>query len=389
MHIIKHIPRWLITGLLISLGLGCLVILWNIAYVTNLGGEDFVVYWSATYLFHNGLNPYNPALMRGVLQTLIPIAPDYTPMAWNPPFLFIFLLAFAWLPYTTAKFIWLITNIVTVLVATLMLARMYFPAGKHNLVLIYVLFAFSLPQVVVGIFIGQVTFLVLLGVVACMLLIKKGQWFWAGTVLILTTIKPHMVILVLIYLLLIMARRRKYQGWAGLALAGLICVAGLFVFRLEWVKDLIGEMSIAPVHWGTPTIGGLLSYYGVSEAARYMILLFLPLPIILARYEAIVKLELAVALLTLITVPTTFFGWSFDQTIMLIPIALVFSWMIRSKNKAVKAGFFIAIGIALVVNWSLRIFNSDDVFFVWYPLFWWIIFGVFWYLSTTKIAAQD
>jgi hypothetical protein len=243
---------------------------------------------------------------------------------------------------------------------------------------LYLLFAFSLPQVVTGIFIGQVTFLVFFGLVACLMLIKKEQWFWAGAVLILVTIKPHLVILSVIYLLLYMAQRRRYSGWVGLLVAGVTCALILFIFRSSWIQDLMGELKISPVHWLTPTIGGLLSYFGMPDIARYMIVLLLPLPFILLRYKAVIRLELAVALLTLITVPTTFFGWSFDQVILLIPIAQVFGWLSLSKDKTINAWFVFAIVLGLAGVFLQRFFNPNDVFYLWFPLFWWLLFGLKW-----------
>ena len=62
----------------------------------------------------------------------------------------------------------------------------------------------------------EATFLVLLGLVCSMILIRKEQWFWAGASLILTTVKPHMALLAVPYLLLYISYRRKWQGWLGL-----------------------------------------------------------------------------------------------------------------------------------------------------------------------------
>jgi hypothetical protein len=233
----------------------------------------------------------------------------------------------------------------------------------------------------VGLFVGQVTFLVFLGLIGSLLLIKKEKWFWAGAILIFTSIKPHMVILVLIYLLLIMATSKQFKGWVGLIVAGLTCVVILFAFRLEWFNDLIGLMSIAPVNWGTPTIGGLLSYLGVSEWARYMIVLLLPLPFILAFYKPKIKLEFAVALLTLITVPCTIFGWSSDQLFLLIPAAQVFNWVSGMKNQGLRTIFFLSMGSGVLINWCLRLFNTNEVFFLWYPIFWWLLFISAWILT--------
>ena len=381
---LDNISPWIPISLLIFLGMVCLVMLWNVSSKTSLGESDFIAYWSATYLLQTGQNPYDPALILSVEKAQTERVFDGAIMAWNPPPLFVFLMPLAYLSFKTAKFVWLIVNILIVLICSLMLARLYLPPGNNKLVLIYLLFTFSLPQILTGIFMGQVTFLVFLGLTVCMVLIKKEQWFWAGAVLILTTIKPHMVVLPMLYLLIYMAQRRQYKSWIGLIAAGLTCLVILFIFRPHWVYDLLGEMAIVPVHIVTPTIGGLLSYWGMPDATRYIIIFLLPLPFILARYQVAIKIELAVALLTLITVPTTFFGWSFDQTILLIPIAQVFGWMAISKHKITNTWFVIAIITSLVATYVQRVFNSNDVYYVWVPLFWWIIFGVGWYFFQPK-----
>jgi len=374
--------RWLTLALLALLMLVFLFGLWQVTAQSNLGGEDFVTYWAATSLVRDGLNPYDPALMRAVQESLVPLGAEYTPMAWNPPPLFVFLLPLTLLPYDPARFVWLLWNLAIVAGCSLLLARLYFPAGARRWTGLFLLFAFSLPQVVVGIFMGQVTFLVFLGLTAALVLIRKEKWFWAGAVLVLTSIKPHMVVLVLVYLLLIMMMSsRRRAGWLGLGLAGLACGVLLFLLRPEWVRDLLGEMSIAPVHWATPTIGGLLSHYGAGEAARYIIVLLLPLPVLLARRQKALSVEFSAALLTLLTVPCTFFGWSFDQVILLVPAAQVFAWLAGVERRGVRVGFALAIAGGVVVNWVLRFLNINDLFTLWYPLYWWLLFGLAWRFS--------
>jgi hypothetical protein len=173
-----------------------------------------------------------------------------------------------------------------------------------------------------------------------------------------------------------MAYRRKYQGWAGLALAGLAFLAILLSFRSDILMNLLGETAVASGRWATTTIGGLLSYLGITEYGRFLIVLFLPLPFVLARDPRRFSTEFSVALLTLITVPTTIFGWSYDQTILLIPIAQVFGWLDRSKF---KAGLVAAIVAVVVLNYVQRTLPFNEVFYVWIPLAWASIFGLAWY----------
>lgn len=334
-------------------------------------------YWSATYLLSNGENPYNIDLMQSVQQVQVRSNLGVTIMAWNPPSLFVFLLPLAWMSFTTAKFIWLVGNIVTVLTATLILTGIYMADSPPKVKLVFLSIAIGFPAVIAGLYMGQVTFLVFWGLVASMALIRKEQWFWAGTVLILTTVKPHLAILSVMYLLLYMAKQRKYCGWAGLIVSGIFCVTILLILRPDLIYNLGGETAVAQVSWATATIGGLLSHLGLSETSRYLILLFLPLPFILIRYSHKISMELSIALLTLITVPTTFFGWSYDQAILLIPIAQVFGWLVHLKPKY-KMLVSMCIGSGIAISYYQRLLIINDVYYVWIPLFWWLIFAIVW-----------
>jgi hypothetical protein len=383
------ILQWLLLSLMLFIGFVFLLMLWNVTSTTKVGGDDFIGYWSATYLLHNGQNPYDPKLLEFTQHIQMQTGLNYTIMAWNPPSLFVFLLPLAWLPFSTAKFVMLLINLIIILAASLMLSRLYLSTSNLRLVLIYMIFAISLPQVITGLYMGQVTFFVLLGLVSSMALIKKGQSFWAGAVLVLTSIKPHMAILAVIYLLILMAQHRQYKGWAGLFVAGIACAIVLFVFRFSWINDLLGETAIAPVNWATPTIGGLLSYLHLSEYGRYLIILLLPLPFLLSRHQSTISMEFSVALLTLITVPTTFFGWSYDQTILLIPIAQIFSLISRLNHRAFNFWLTIMVLIAVVFNYWQRLLNTNDVYYLWVPLFWCLIFGLTWYLHSIKLEIHD
>ena len=265
-----------------------------------------------------------------------------------------------------------------------MLVEIYYPQKNSKFVIVSMLFVLLFPPVVSGLYMGQVTFLVFFGLVASMYLMKNEMWFWAGAALILTTIKPHLVILSLIYMLIYMAQQRKFQGWGGLLVAGLICIIILFLYRPEWINDFIGLSRNAPISWATPTIGGILSSAGITESARYLILIFLPLPIFLTWQNTKFSMEFSVALLTLITVPVTFFGWNYDQSMLLIPIILIFSWLAQSETSLQKTFSILLITLSLAVNIYLRTLSTNDVFFVWIPLSWWLIFLVTWYNSTHR-----
>jgi len=374
-----RLSRWLPTSLLVLAGLSFLLALWDIASTTSLGENDFVGYWSAAYLLRDGQNPYNPELMKITQQTKLHTRQDSTIMAWNPPTLFVFLLPLTWLSFIQAKYAWLLVNLTMIVTSAIRLVNIYLPVRKPKHILVILLFVMIFPPVLAGIFMGQVTFLVFFGLVFCITLIKKEKWFWAGASLILTTIKPHLVILPALYIFVLMAVNRKLNGWIGFIVAGCSCAIALFLLRPLWIQDLIGLSTIAPVQWATPTIGGLIRYLGISNTARYLIILFLPLPFLLVRHRNILSMELSVALLTLLTIPVTFFGWSYDQTLLLIPIIQVFSWLTQPGMRSIKATGVLAIILAVGFNIYQRAISTNDVYYVCVPLFWWLLFGLTWY----------
>jgi hypothetical protein len=375
---------WFFRGLVILLALFIVFSLWNLAATTDFGESDFMIYWAATYLIRNGQNPYNLELIKEIQTAQVHWKPDVHTIAWNPPFLFVFLLPFAWMPFLVAKFAWLITSIVIVVTAALMLIHVYLKDASPIVKLTFVVFAVAFPAAITGLYMGQVTFLVFWGLVASLFLIKKEHWFWAGAALILTSIKPHIVLLAGIYLMVYMARQRKYQGWAGLATAGVVGFAILLLFAPDLINNLMGETSVAAGRWATSTIGGLLSYWNITEAGRYLFLLLLPLPVYMAMHPERFSVEFSVALLTLINLPTTFYGWSYDQTILLIPIAQVFSWLTRSKY---SLAIIVGIIVVMALNYFQRVLPLNEVYYVWVPLAWWAIFAFAWRASSNKKLA--
>lgn len=366
---------WIFSGLVILLVLFILFSLWNIASTTDFGESDFMIYWAATYLIRNGQNPYNLELIKSIQAAQVHWKPEVHTMAWNPPFLFIFLLPFAGMSFLIAKFTWLITSLLIVITAAFMLIYVYMKDASPRAKLTFVVFAVAFPAVITGLYMGQVTFLVFWGLVASLFLIKREHWFWAGAVLILTSIKPHIVLLPGIYLVVYMARLRKFQGWAGLVTAITVGFAILLLLAPDLINNMMGETSVASGRWATSTIGGLLSYWNITEAARFLFVLLLPLAVYMAMHPEKFTVEFSVALLTLINLPTTFYGWSYDQTILLIPIAQVFSWLTRSKYRVPIIVFIL---VALAFNYFQRVLPLNEVYYVWVPLAWWIIFGITW-----------
>lgn len=377
----------LLLGVALATLLGSAVLVWRLTALP-VGVGDFRAYWSASRLLLEGRNFYDPDNMLEMERAHVDPEQDFTMMAWNLPATFVFILPLAWVPFQIAKSIWLLVNLTLILLSCLLLGSVYLPPGRAPL-LTYNLMAVFFAPVLVAILIGQITFLVVFGLAASIALIQRERYFWAGVALILTSVKPHLVMLIGPYLLLYMALRRKWSGWLGLGVAGAICAATLFILRPGWATDFQGLLSIAPVNWATPTLGGFLATYGIGSWSRYLVFAFLPLVLIFLRPASRISLETAASVLVLVTIPTTFFGWSYDQSLLLAPMAQIIGRLFASLRSGGRWATIAAMVLAMTLNMAQRIIATDEVYYVWVPIAWGAIYALaFWLANRRRDALQ-
>jgi hypothetical protein len=302
-------------------------------------------------------------------------------MVWNPPTTFALLAPLALLPFHTARAVWVIVNVALVSVSCGVLGAIYLPPGRAPLITFFVA-ASSFSSMLVGVFIGQITFLVLIGVVGALFLIKREKFFWAGAVLFLTNVKPHLVLLVVPYFLIYLALQRKWSGWAGLIAAAVVDGITLFILRPQWISDLKSLIALAPVDWATPTLGGLIAingWGGWGSGIGFILLIVVP---ILLHKNA--RLETAASVLILLTVPTTFFGWSYDQSLLLIPMAQVIGWLFTSTRTVERLVMLIVIAATAIAGIAHRVVATSEVQFIWIPLVWGAIYFSVWRMVKSR-----
>jgi hypothetical protein len=289
------------------------------------------------------------------------------------------MLPLAWIPFQVARCVWLLVNVLLILVSCLMLGLTYLPRERVAPLLVYYLVMSFFSPMLLAILTGQITFLVVFGVAASLFLIKRERWFWAGAALILTSVKPHLVILVGPYLMFYMAVRRKWAGWLGLGVAGVTCLMILFILRPSWIVDFSALLDAPPTNWATPTIGGFLSFYGAGPWVRYIGTGFLLLLPLFLRQSEFISLETAVSVLILVTIPMTFFGWSYDQSLLLVPIAQIVGWLFGPLRSALGRWVLsVSMIVTVTVNMAQRAAaaKTRECYFFWVPLVWGVIYAL-------------
>jgi len=333
-----------------------------------------------------GRNPSEPDNMLEMEHTHYNPDQGFVMMTWNPPTLWVFMLPLAWMPFQVARCVWLLVNVLLILVSCLMLGLTYLPRERVAPLLVYYLVMSFFSPMLLVILTGQITFLVVFGVAASLFLIKRERWFWAGAALILTSVKPHLVILVGPYLMFYMAVRRKWAGWLGLGVAGVTCLMILFILRPSWIVDFSALLDAPSIDWATPTIGGFLGFHGIAPWSRYVGIGFLLLlPFFLRRSESI-SLETAASVLILVTIPMTFFGWSYDQSLLLVPIAQIVGWLCSPLQSVIRRwALSVAMVVVIAVNIAQRVAKTSDVYSFWVPLAW----GAIYTLASWLVGRRD
>lgn len=375
---------WSLVALAVVVG-GIVFVQWLVTI--PVGVSDFNAYWAASRLLLEGRNPSDPDNMLKMERDHFNPDQDFVMMTWNPPTLWVFMLPLARMPFEVARSIWMLVNVALIVVSCLMLGLVYLPKGRVAPLLTYYLVMALFSPMLLVILTGQIVFLVVFGVAASMFLIKRERWFWAGAVLILTSVKPHLVMLVTPYLMFYMAMRRKWAGWIGLGVAGAVCLVILFILRPSWIVDFSALLDAPPINWATPTIGAFLGLYGVGPWLRYVGIGFLLLlPVFLCRPKP-VSLETSASVLILLTIPTTFFGWSYDQSLLLVPIAQIVGWLFGSVRSVMGRSVVIAaMVVTMVVNMAQRVAKTSEVYFFWVPLAWGVIYALASWLTDRRGA---
>jgi Glycosyltransferase family 87 len=295
------------------------VLLW-LAIPTSAPGaaNDFVEYWAASRLMLDGGNPYDLTQMLAIERNLGFAGKDALPML-NPPWTLPLVLPLALLPYPASQAIWLMLNFLLLLATVELCRRVYWRWEQRPLAW---MLGFSFVPALTCLAIGQITILVLLGLVGFLYFESQQQYWLAGMSLVVAAIKPHVLWLLWPAVLLWALRRGRGSVLLafGVTLAVLTAIAWFLnpgVFQHYWQ----GLQGYGVLVRSIPTIGGWLMFaMGTQQPwAR-----FLPVIPGLAWFSWSWTTNKAswcwrdrVPVLVLVSLVTGLYGWYFDQVLLL------------------------------------------------------------------------
>jgi hypothetical protein len=352
----------------------------------GIGSTDFRPYWSSSFLLAHGLDFSDPASMDHVERTLTAWREPFTMSAWFAPTGNLVLLPYTLVAFPRATFYWLLTNIVVVFISALLIWRN--TLGRPWVPLFA---AFGFSATLLSLIYGQVNTLVVFGLALFLFFSDLKRDFAAGASLVLTTIKPHLVILTLPLLVVDMVRRRQWRLLAGFAsaLAGSALI--LFVFYPAWPVSFWQVVTSGMDSMrGTPTIAGLFLVAGRPAWGKWIwvVGLFFGLVLWWKRGKEWHRRSLIdVSILAGMLIAPV--GWSYDQIMLLFPLLSVLEWMVEGSLAKKEA---IAVGLVLIaanaITFYQRILAPSEVWFVWVLLIVAVVYAFAWQRKQADIMLR-
>ncbi|HUW95024.1 MAG TPA: glycosyltransferase family 87 protein [Anaerolineae bacterium] len=339
---------------------------------SGLGAIDFRPYWSSSYLLAHGRDFSDPSRIDSVARNLTGWDEPFTMHAWFAPTGILVLLPYTLLPFTRAVYYWLLTNIVVVFFSAILIWR-----NTKMRVWIPLVAAFGFSMTLLSLIAGQVNTLVVFGLALFSFFSELRRDFATGASLVLTTIKPHLVVLTLPLLLLDILWRKQWRVLAGFAGTLVGCALILSVFYPAWPVSFwqlvtFGMSSIRE----TPTLAGLLVVAGQPRWGKWIWAVGLFFAIVLwwqGRKERDRRTLVDISILAGMIISPV--GWSYDQVMLLFPLLRILEW---AANGFLARKDIIAVALVLVIADAItfyeRVLSPSEVWFFWVPL---VVAGVY------------
>jgi hypothetical protein len=332
--------------------------------------NDFVEYWAAAQLLLSGGNPYSPEELLK-LQASVGWAESSALIMWNPPWTLVFLWPFGLISYDTAQFIWFLVHTLIIFLGAQVLWAIYGGGvEKKRMAGIAVL---TFAPVYFVLLIGQIGPLILLGVIGFLAAAKKESWAWAGASLVLISVKPHLLYLVWLAFFFWVVTEKCWRAVLGLIIAG--AIAALLPLAIDgeiysqYVQLFSASGIVRPTEWATPSLGTALGELFSIRAAwlRWLPTLFGTLWLLwyYRRHSTAWDWSSHLPLISLVSVATASFVWTFDQVVLLPALIQATVWWANTRgssvSKLILAGYLVMMATALAAKVIVR----NDLWYFW------------------------
>jgi len=266
--------QWLVLALLLVVLVAAESMALHLVFTSKYpGGNDFFVRWlgGREYLLH-GTNPFDRSVAEQAQKAMFgrltrPEDKDQAYFAY-PLYTLYFFWPLSLLPYPWARAIWMSLLQLMLMGITLLSIRLAGWRPPRWLFWFSLLWGILFYHGARAIILGQFSILVGLALLLALWFINNRRDGWAGVFLALTTIKPQMVFMVLVFLLLWALFRRRWRLIISFVVTGVVLVASSMLLVPTWPLDFINNAIAYSdyVAFGTP-LENLLHYFFSSPLA--------------------------------------------------------------------------------------------------------------------------
>jgi len=228
-------------GLLLGLAVVYTWATWNYFTRRVPGGNDFLAHYTAWEAYLKlGLNPYSDAAALHTQQAIYgrPARPGEDQNRMTYPFYSIVVHGpFVYIEYPLARAIYMTllqAALFLGVAATLTLVKWQPPSWLLMLTLGWSLLFYPEAR---GVLLGQFAIFGFFALAGALFLLRQGRDTLAGALLVLTTVKPTLVFLVIPFLLLWAAARRRWRFVAAFTGVWLALTLGSLLVLPSWIGD--------------------------------------------------------------------------------------------------------------------------------------------------------
>ena len=219
---------------------------------------DFRAYYAAGYAVIHQLSIYEKQL-------------DYQPVFLYMPITALFFVPLAWFPMATALWIWYAINLI-VWGSWVWLLITHVPLTRCQQLLV-IMTAVVLPASVDIIALGQITHLIMLGIVAALVLLRRGASGWAGVIIgVLIIIKVQLLLLALLFLW-----RKDVRGaFTTAATVGMGIILGVWALGWatvgEWVNAIQNKAVVSAIFPVNQSLSASITRFFVPQQVQAVVL---------------------------------------------------------------------------------------------------------------------
>jgi hypothetical protein len=347
---------WAIGIVILSLICGLVAVRIVNSMESHTDNIDFYNIWLGGHLVAFGGNPYDTT------QWAAAYPPHTLDGALNPAFLYplplaLFLAVFGWLPFHTAYIAW-VTLLQLMIIISLGTVWLHMASPRARYLIIPFLAGIILFRpTTLTLTQGQVSALFLSILIGTALAWEGKRWFLGGVLLGLLALRPNLGFIILAFLSIWLLQKKGWSALMGIAASCLVLLAVGLIYDPHWVTEYlaIGGEKLTSTFGGAPTVWGLsalvchngkpcmLTVGGIATMAFIIAFLWLSY-----RYKSM-RPTVAVALAIVVTLLVTPYTWTYDQLLLIIPIAVVTFALDRQSRSILPAGLLFPLLDVLVV----------------------------------------